>query len=160
MNQSAENIETGDVASGVDQTGALQTEPEIQNAARRNMYALMADVFRHPDQAFRDFVRNGELIEALGDILPNLPFEFAISDQEKSVLRFSDKFSDDDVESEFIRLFDAGMADLVEPGGTIILAGILAEQADGVRTAGESHDLAFVEQRHIGDWVALAMRKP
>lgn len=59
-----------------------------------------------------------------------------------------------------IRLFDAGMADLVEPGGTIILAGILEEQADGVRNAGESHGLEFVEQRHMGDWVALAMRKP
>jgi len=59
-----------------------------------------------------------------------------------------------------IRLFDSGMADLVEQGGTIILAGILDEQADAVRTAGESHGLEFVEQRHIGDWVALAMRKP
>lgn len=58
-----------------------------------------------------------------------------------------------------IRLFDAGMADLVAPGGVIILAGILAEQAAGVRAAGESHGLTFVEQRQSGDWVALAMRK-
>lgn len=59
-----------------------------------------------------------------------------------------------------IRLFDAGMAELLEPGGTIILAGILAEQAESVRAAGEAHGLMFTELRQIGDWVALALRKP
>ena len=59
-----------------------------------------------------------------------------------------------------IRLFDAGMADLVAPGGVIVLAGILAEQATGVITAGETQGLKFVEQRQSGDWAALAMRKP
>ena len=58
-----------------------------------------------------------------------------------------------------IRLFDDGMANLVEPGGMIILAGILAEQAESVRVAGEAKGLVFVEQRQIGDWIALAMRK-
>jgi len=58
-----------------------------------------------------------------------------------------------------IRLFDAGMADLVAPGGVIVLAGILAEQATGVITAGETQGLKFVEQRQSGDWAALAMRK-
>ena len=59
-----------------------------------------------------------------------------------------------------IRLFDAGMADLVEPGGVIILAGILAEQAAGVIASAEGHGLKFVEQRQSGDWVALVCRKP
>lgn len=59
-----------------------------------------------------------------------------------------------------IRLFDAGMADLVSPGGVIILAGILTEQAAEVSAAGEAHGLKFVEQRQSGDWAALAMRKP
>ena len=59
-----------------------------------------------------------------------------------------------------IRLFDAGMADLVAPDGVIVLAGILAEQAAGVITSGEAHGLEFIEQRQSGDWAALAMRKP
>ena len=42
-----------------------------------------------------------------------------------------------------IRLFDAGMADLVEPGGVIILAGILAEQAESVRESAETNGLNF-----------------
>lgn len=58
-----------------------------------------------------------------------------------------------------IRLFDDGMANLVEPGGIIILAGILDEQAESVRIAGEAKGLVFIEQRQIGDWAALAMKK-
>jgi len=58
-----------------------------------------------------------------------------------------------------IHLFDDGMADLVAPGGNIILAGILAEQAAGVRAAAEAYGLRFIEQRQIGDWVALVMQK-
>lgn len=58
-----------------------------------------------------------------------------------------------------IRLFDAGMADLITPGGVIILAGILAEQAESVRQAAEAQGLVFVEERHSGDWVALVMKK-
>ena len=58
-----------------------------------------------------------------------------------------------------IRLFDGGLAQLVTPGGVIILAGILDEQGASVRAAGEAHGLTFVEERHIGDWVALGMRR-
>lgn len=58
-----------------------------------------------------------------------------------------------------IRLFDAGMADLVQPGGVIILAGILEDQAEGVKASAELHGLKFVEQRKNGDWVALVCRK-
>ena len=42
-----------------------------------------------------------------------------------------------------IRLFDAGMADTIEPGGVIILAGILAEQGQSVRDSGESKGLTI-----------------
>lgn len=58
-----------------------------------------------------------------------------------------------------IRLFDGDLAQLVTPGGVIILAGILDEQGASVRAAGEAHGLTFVEERHIGDWVALVMRR-
>lgn len=58
-----------------------------------------------------------------------------------------------------IRLFAAGLADLVEPGGRLVLAGILAEQAGGVRQSAEEHGLHFVETRSQGDWVALLLEK-
>ena len=50
------------------------------------------------------------------------------------------------------------MADLVEPGGVIILAGILAEQADGVLESASDHGLTYVERRQSGDWVALVCK--
>lgn len=58
-----------------------------------------------------------------------------------------------------IRLFDAGMADLIAPGGAIILSGILDHQAADVIAAAEKHGLNFAEQRQIADWVALLCRK-
>ncbi len=57
-----------------------------------------------------------------------------------------------------IRLFEAGMADLIAPGGAIILSGILDHQADGVAQAAKKRGLALVEQRQMGDWVAQLHR--
>ena len=58
-----------------------------------------------------------------------------------------------------IRLFEAGLADLVEAGGAVILSGILFEQAEKVREAAQAQGLVLTEQRQMGDWVALACRK-
>jgi ribosomal protein L11 methyltransferase len=58
-----------------------------------------------------------------------------------------------------IRLFDAGMAETITPGGVIILAGILAEQSQSVREAAESKGLKYIDERHSGDWVALVMKR-
>jgi len=58
-----------------------------------------------------------------------------------------------------IRLFDAGLADLVEETGVIILSGILQEQAQGVIEAGQARGLVLNERKQIGDWVALCMSR-
>ena len=58
-----------------------------------------------------------------------------------------------------IRLFDAGLADLVEPDGEIILSGILDHQAESVIAAGQAKVLKISDQRQIADWVALALQK-
>lgn len=59
-----------------------------------------------------------------------------------------------------IRLFDDGLADLVEHGGTLVLSGILAEQAAGVEAAGQGKGLEFVERVQQNDWVAIVLRQP
>ena len=56
-----------------------------------------------------------------------------------------------------IRLFDAGLADLIEEDGAIVLSGILQEQAQGVIEAGQAKGLKMNERRQMGDWVALTM---
>lgn len=58
-----------------------------------------------------------------------------------------------------LRLFEAGLADLAEAGGTVILSGILSGQAQGVVEAAHARGLALTERRQVGDWVALACRK-
>jgi len=58
-----------------------------------------------------------------------------------------------------IRLFDAGLADLVEPNGEIILSGILDHQAESVIEAGQAKGLKRGETRQMKDWVAISMKK-
>jgi ribosomal protein L11 methyltransferase len=54
-----------------------------------------------------------------------------------------------------IRLFNMGLAELVAPGGVLILSGILADQAEGVISSAEAYGLKLAEKRQVGDWVAL-----
>jgi len=58
-----------------------------------------------------------------------------------------------------IRLFDAGLADLLEPGGKMVLSGILDTQAQDVVNAAEARGLMKIEQRQINDWVAIWLEK-
>jgi ribosomal protein L11 methyltransferase len=58
-----------------------------------------------------------------------------------------------------IRLFGLGLADLVAPGGSLILSGILAEQGDSVRTAAEEHGLKFFKKHQMDDWLAMIFQR-
>jgi len=58
-----------------------------------------------------------------------------------------------------VRLFDAGMAELIEENGSIILSGILQEQEQNVIEAGQAHGLRMNERVQMGDWVALTMSR-
>lgn len=58
-----------------------------------------------------------------------------------------------------IRLFDAGLADLIEPNGEIILSGILDHQTESVIEAGQAKGLKRGETRQMKDWVAISMKK-
>ncbi len=58
-----------------------------------------------------------------------------------------------------IRLFDVGLADLIEPNGEIILSGILDHQAESVIGAGQAKGLKRGEVRQMGDWVAISMSR-
>ena len=58
-----------------------------------------------------------------------------------------------------IRLFDAGLGELVLPGGTLVLSGILDTQAAGVIEAAVQKGFTFVEQRLINDWVVIRLKK-
>lgn len=58
-----------------------------------------------------------------------------------------------------IRLFDAGLAELMEDGGALLLSGILQEQAQNVIAAAQAKGLRMNERKQMGDWVALRMSR-
>lgn len=65
-----------------------------------------------------------------------------------------------------IQLLDDGLTDLLEPGGSLVLSGILENQLSGddnlnpiaVLPALERHSLVVQERRQIDDWVALVVK--
>ena len=58
-----------------------------------------------------------------------------------------------------IRLFATGLADLVEPGGAVILSGILSEQEQNVMEAAQARGLVLTEHHQMGDWVAFTCQR-
>lgn len=58
-----------------------------------------------------------------------------------------------------IRLFEAGLAELMEAEGAILLSGILQEQAQNVIEAAQAKGLRLNERMQMGDWVALRMSR-
>lgn len=58
-----------------------------------------------------------------------------------------------------LRLLEAGLADLADPDGGLILSGILADQADKVIEAVRARGMDLADRRQMGDWVALACRR-
>jgi ribosomal protein L11 methyltransferase len=61
--------------------------------------------------------------------------------------------------SVILGLFVDGLTRLIEHGGTLIMAGILEEQAEKVEACAWQYGLRFIERRSNGDWVALAYRR-
>ena len=58
-----------------------------------------------------------------------------------------------------IRLFDDGLGELVNPGGKLVLSGILDKQAGQVREAAEKQGFTFLEQIYINDWISMILEK-
>lgn len=55
-----------------------------------------------------------------------------------------------------VRLLEQGLADLTEPGGLVVLSGILQGQQESVIEAAQARGLILNAQRQRGDWVALS----
>jgi ribosomal protein L11 methyltransferase len=58
-----------------------------------------------------------------------------------------------------VRLFDDGLANLIEVGGVLILSGILQEQTESVIEAAQAKGLVLSGWEGMGDWVALSYLK-
>ena len=58
-----------------------------------------------------------------------------------------------------LRLFDAGMADLVAPGGQLLLSGVMDIQRDKMVQRAQTAGLKLVEETTNKDWVAFVFQK-
>lgn len=54
-----------------------------------------------------------------------------------------------------VHLLDQGLADLLEPGGVLVLSGILEDQVGEIEAALAKHRLQVMARRQSGDWVAV-----
>ena len=93
----------------------------------------------------------GRLELGLGSVIDVLEWKFTLASAPLVLANI--------LASTIIRLFDEGLGDLVEPGGHLILSGILTDQAPAVIEAAIPHGLRLVEQRSMSDWVALVVQK-
>ncbi len=60
-----------------------------------------------------------------------------------------------------IRLLEAGLGEILAPGGKLILSGILEEQGVEVTAALHAAGLNLIDKKQMGDWIALvADRQP
>ena len=93
------------------QTTPLGTETERRSANRSRLYSIFAEAFRYPDESFRRQAKQGELVQALESLMSGLPYPFALEPRETKALRVPEWVADEDMEVEFVRLFESG------PGG-------------------------------------------
>jgi len=62
--------------------------------------------------------------------------------------------------SVILGLFESGLADALEPGGILLLSGILEDQVEEILQTGAENGLVHLETRLIDDWAAIALKKP
>ena len=89
-------------------TEPVQTGDENSTAHRSKLYSLLAEMFRYPDEGFRRQVKNHDLEKALSSLFKGLPYRLELDGAMQASLRILDKIGDEEIETEFIRLFEAG----------------------------------------------------
>ena len=88
----------------------IEGPEQIARARRSQMYRFLAEFFRYPDEEFLVIARDGGHLETARALMSEIPFEVEIKEEAMSG-RMLDDVSQEDFESEFVRVFDAG------PGG-------------------------------------------
>jgi len=108
-------------------SGQLTSDEQVSISARADMYAIFCDMYRYPDDMTRIYIRNGEFKTNLLQIIEKLPYAFVLDNQEIEALNYSQDLKDEDIEIEFIRLFESGPGNPPCP----MVEGIHLEKEDG-----------------------------
>ncbi len=126
----------GALKSGASYALALDTDEQAVLAAKNN--AILNDVSEKIE------VFQGSLAEILQSKYPLREAPLVLANILAPVL---------------IQLLDQGLAETVSAGGFLVMAGILAHQAEDVLNACKNHDLILVRRYQQEDWVALVLKK-
>jgi DMSO reductase family type II enzyme chaperone len=92
----------------VPQIENLETAEELQAAARSRFYDLLAHAFAVPDPAFYRAVREGAFAAQVWENVAVLPYAFAFADGEAVRQQLGEVAGHQELQSEYIRLFDVG----------------------------------------------------
>lgn len=122
---------------GASQALGVDIDPEAISSARQN--AILNQV-------------EGRLILEVGSISEIL--------QGKFLVRYAPLVFANILAPILVRLLDQGLAELLTPGGALMLSGILADHEAAVMEAAQAHGLLLRERRQTGDWVALCLTNP
>jgi ribosomal protein L11 methyltransferase len=93
----------------------------------------------------------GKIEVGLGSIAEIVEHKFSISQAPLVVVNI--------LSPVIISLFDQGLADLVSPHGTLILAGILEDQFASVDKVAQGKGMHLIEKRTKADWVSPVYKK-
>jgi DMSO reductase family type II enzyme chaperone len=93
------------------QSKPFETDAERQSGNRSRLYAVLAEVYRYPDESFRRQAKQGELAQALEALSAGLPYPFSLEESERKGLALPGDVDEEEIEVEFVRLFESG------PGG-------------------------------------------
>ena len=113
---------------------ALDTDPLAVQAAQRN--AQLNDV-------------QANLQVAQGSLVDILAGNFALKQAPLVLANI--------LAPVLVSFFKQGLAQLLQPGGRLVLSGILENQADDVISAGRVAGLELIQQYQAEDWLALVM---
>jgi len=92
----------------VPQIEDLATAEELQAAARSRLYVLLARAFAVPDPPFHQAVREGAFAAQVWNNVAALPYPFALADGEAVRQQLGEVAGHQELQSEYIRLFDVG----------------------------------------------------
>jgi putative dimethyl sulfoxide reductase chaperone len=93
------------------QSKPFGSETERRSANRSRLYSFFAEAFRYPDELFRGQAKQGKITEVFASLTGELPYPFGLEATEAEALRIPGWVREEDIEVEFVRLFEAG------PGG-------------------------------------------
>lgn len=88
----------------------IESAEEKASAARSNVYRLLSESLKYPCGEFGELVKDGTFLEGLYNLVGELPYDLPFPDENLGG-RPLQAVDQDDIEAEFIRVFDVG------PGG-------------------------------------------